>query len=69
MKKFNRWLNAIIVLTIFLVLVDATLMRSRHKNEGDTNYQMLVMICALIILTLFIWNLICKKQRRKNQSL
>lgn len=69
MKKFNQWLNAIILLAVFLVLIDATLMRGLHKNTGDINFQIMILVCAMVLLSLFIWNLICKKQRRKSQSL
>lgn len=64
MKKFNTWLNAIIVLVIAIILIDENLGRLRHPDTNNAVYKWIIIVCLSTLFTLIVWNFYCNKKQK-----
>lgn len=65
MKKFNTWLNAIIVLIIAIILIDENLGRLHHPDTNNDVYKWTIIVCLSTLFTLILWNLYSYKKQKK----
>jgi|GEM_PF-1896599 len=68
MKKFNTWLNAIIVLIIAIILIDENLGRLRHPDTNNAVYKWTIIVCLSLLFTLILWNFYCNKKQKNDRK-
>ncbi len=68
MKKFNTWLNAIIVLIIAIILIDENLGRLHHPDTNDAVYKWTIIVCLSTLFTLILWNFYSNKKQKNDRK-
>jgi uncharacterized membrane protein (DUF485 family) len=64
MKNFHQWLNAFIAVIIIIVLTDLNIAWIKHP-AGKTTMMVIRISCALILVTLIVWNIYKQKTSKK----